>query len=251
MNCFTCTGGVNNDSYIQEGVHYWHSRRCGLPLCGCFFGCCCAFDGNNSNGNTMVWAHQKIIFQALSDDVILFAAPIFATVPFSGAFVEDVKSGYTKQVLPRTTVKDYVIRNEMTCAVSGFLTIVFGLLIGAAIITLAITPIETFSSVPVESVFVKIIGRIGLYGLAGALWAMVGMLCSTITMNSYMAYASPFILYYVLIILQERYARDYFMLNPQNYLTLEGKWPFGGWSAAITMLVLLIAVMLGFQLNLL
>lgn len=139
----------------------------------------------------------------------------------------------------------------MTCAVSGFLTIVFGLLIGAAIITLAITPIETFSSVPVESVFVKIIGRIGLYGLAGALWAMVGMLCSTITMNSYMAYASPFILYYVLIILQERHARDYFMLNPQNYLTLEGKWPFGGWSAAITMLVLLIAVMLGFQLNLL
>lgn len=199
----------------------------------------------------ILWAHQKIIFQALSDDVILFAAPIFATVPFSGAFVEDVKSGYTKQVLPRTTVKDYVIRNEMTCAVSGFLTIVFGLLIGAAIITLAITPIETFSSVPVESVFVKIIGRIGLYGLAGALWAMVGMLCSTITMNSYMAYASPFILYYVLIILQERYARDYFMLNPQNYLTLEGKWPFGGWSAAITMLVLLIAVMLGFQLNLL
>ena len=80
---------------------------------------------------------------------------------------------------------------------------------------------------------------------------MVGMLCSTITMNSYMAYASPFILYYVLIILQERYARDYFMLNPQNYLTLEGKWPFGGWSAAITMLVLLVAVMLGFQLNLL
>lgn len=62
----------------------------------------------------ILWAHQKIIFQALSDDVILFAVPIFATVPFSGAFVEDVKSGYTKQVLPRTTVKDYVIRNEMT-----------------------------------------------------------------------------------------------------------------------------------------
>jgi len=67
-------------------------------------------------------------------------------------------------------------------------------------------------------------------------------------MNAYMAYSAPFILYYVLIILQERYARGVFMLNPQNYLTLDGTWPFGGWSAGITMVVLLAGCMLGFYL---
>jgi len=67
-----------------------------------------------------------------------------------------------------------------------------------------------------------------------------------VTMNSYMAYTAPFIVYYVLIILQERYARNVHLLNPQNYLTLAGKWPFGGWSAGITMTVLLIGTMFGF-----
>lgn len=196
--------------------------------------------------NVDILAHQGIIMHALSGDALLFAAPIFATIPYSNAFVEDVGSGYLKQVLPRTTVTQYILEKELTCAISGIFTTISGILLGAIVITLFVIPVETFPGIPVESRFLELLGKTGLFGLAGALWAMVGMLCSTITMNSYMAYTAPFILYYVLVILQERYARDYFMLNPQNYLTLEGKWPFGGWSAAITMLVLLIAVMLGF-----
>lgn len=54
--------------------------------------------------NVDILAHQGIIMHALSGDALLFAAPIFATIPYSNAFVEDVGSGYLKQVLPRTTV---------------------------------------------------------------------------------------------------------------------------------------------------
>lgn len=193
-----------------------------------------------------LFAHQRIMIDAMADMPLLFSTPILAAIPFSNAFVSDVKSGYLKHYLPRTTVNRYVLSKMVSCALSGFVTTIIGIIFGYICIILFVTPAEAFPGIPVESRLPELLGKTGLYGLAGALWAMVGMLCSTITMNSYMAYASPFILYYVLVILQERYARDYFMLNPQNYLTLEGKWPFGGWSAAITMLVLLIAVMLGF-----
>ena len=195
---------------------------------------------------TALWAHQGILVRALAGEPILFAAPILAAIPFSGAFVEDVKSGYLKQVLPRTTVTKYIWSKELACAVSGFLTLAIGIFLGYVVVILLVIPVETFSGAPVESQLPELLGKLGLFGLAGALWAMLGMLLSTVTMNAYMAYSAPFILYYVLIILQERYARSIFMLNPQNYLTLTGKWPFGGWSAAITVLTLLIAVMLGF-----
>jgi hypothetical protein len=191
-------------------------------------------------------AHQAITLKALSGNAILFAAPILATIPFSGAFVEDVKSGYLKQILPRTTVSRYIFGKELACAVSGFLTLTLGILAGHVVVSLIVLPAETFGEAAVQSQLGDLVGKIVLFGCAGALWAMLGMLLSTVTMNTYMAYAAPFILYYVLIILQERYARDFFMLNPQNYLTLEWPWPFGGWSAGITMAALLIGAMLGF-----
>ena len=196
----------------------------------------------------MLWAHQGITVRALSGKAILFAAPILAAVPYAGAFVEDAKGGFLKQALPRTSVTRYILGKELACAVSGFLALALGILAGHILITLAVLPTEVKPEMPVESQLLELIGKMGIFGLAGALWASIGMLLSTLTMNAYMAYASPFILYYVLIILQERYARKAYMLNPQNYLTLTGYWPLGGWSAALTILVLLTCVMLAFYL---
>ncbi len=195
-----------------------------------------------------LFAHRRITISALSGNAILFAAPILATIPYAGAFVDDFKSGYLKQFLPRTTVTRYILGKELSCAISGFLTLTLGILGGYVLVSLVVMPVETFGETAVQSQLPELIGKIVLFGFAGALWAMLGMLLSTVTMNAYMAYSAPFILYYVLIILQERYARDVFMLNPQNYLTLEGTWPFGGWSAGITMVVLLAGCMLGFYL---
>ena len=72
------------------------------------------------------------------------------------------------------------------------------------------------------------------------------MLLSAMTGNIYLAYAAPFILYYVLIILQERYFRSTFMLNPKNYLTLNGAWPLGGKSAMFLTAIILTILLLGF-----
>ena len=77
---------------------------------------------------------------------------------------------------------------------------------------------------------------------------MTGLLLSTMTMNAYMAYAAPFILYYVLIIIQERYARDAFMLNPAELPDALGRVAVRRVERALTILVLLACLMLGFYL---
>ena len=38
---------------------------------------------------TILWAHQGVTIKALGSDAILFAAPILATIPYAGAFVDD------------------------------------------------------------------------------------------------------------------------------------------------------------------
>ena len=53
--------------------------------------------------------------------------------------------------------------------------------------------------------------------LNGAFWALIGGLAAVITRNRYMAYAVPFILYYVLTVFQERYYQKKFFLSPRYW----------------------------------
>ena len=70
--------------------------------------------------------------------------------------------------------------------------------------------------------------------LSGGLWAVMGMTMSTIMESKY---ASPFIIYYLLVILYERYFRNAWLLYPKNWLDPE-IWPYGVGSAAAFLLEL-------------
>ena len=114
-------------------------------------------------------AHQAITLKALSGNAILFAAPILATIPYSGAFVDDVKSGYLKQFLPRTTVSRYILGKEMACAISGFLSLTIGILAGHILVSLFVLPMETFGETAVESQLGELVGKIVIFGFSGDL----------------------------------------------------------------------------------
>lgn len=53
--------------------------------------------------------------------------------------------------------------------------------------------------------------------LNGALWSLVGGFSAVVTRNRYLAYAVPFILYYVLSVFQERYYQSLFFLSPRYW----------------------------------
>ena len=201
------------------------------------------------DGYVLYGYHRELLLNALSSDIILFAVPILAAIPYTTAFTDDVKSGYLKPYLTRTTVQRYILGKGIGAAVSGGLALVLGILTALGIFALVFSPIEVYGEYAVESKIPDIILRLFLFFFSGAMWASVGLLCSSLTQNVYLAYAAPFIFYYVLIILQERYFRTTFMLNPTNYLTMQGAWPLEGKSAALTLLMLVLILQLVFYMT--
>lgn len=193
--------------------------------------------------------HRELLLKALGSDIILFAVPILAAIPYTTAFTDDVRSGYLKPYLTRTSVTRYILGKGIGAAVSGGLALVLGILAALGLFFLVFSPFEVYGEYAVQSLIPDIVLRLFLFFLAGALWASVGLLASSLTQNVYLAYAAPFIFYYVLIILQERYFRTAFMLNPKNYLTMEGAWPLEGKSAVLTLFTLVLIMQLIFYMT--
>ncbi|MDO4544417.1 MAG: hypothetical protein Q4C01_07690, partial [Clostridia bacterium] len=129
--------------------------------------------------------HNTIVQQALSSNVLLLAAPILASIPYTTAFVDDIKSGYLKVYLTRTNVGSYVSGKIIACALAGGLALFVGLMLGWGVITLVLLPTEVYPDYPVHSVAGEIIFRFGLYFAMGMLFAEIGMFASTAAKNAY------------------------------------------------------------------
>ena len=94
--------------------------------------------------------------------------------------------------------------------------------------------------------FVDLMARIPLFFFTGAFLSVLGMTFATLTNSKYMAYASPFVLYYVLIILYERYFDALYVLYPKEWLNPSDAWMWGDTGVALLMLELIIIVALCF-----
>jgi len=184
--------------------------------------------------------HSDLVLNALSGSAMTLAFPILAALPYTAAVADDVKSGYIKEYLPRTTVGKYLSGKVAACAVSGGLALVIGMLLAWGALALAFLPKEAAPIVmgaadgsilptPPSPVW----GKLLLYFASGALWATVGMLFANLTGSKYMAYASPFVLFYVLIIMYERYFNSLYVLYPKEWLNPSGIWQYGAAGALL------------------
>jgi hypothetical protein len=202
------------------------------------------------SGITMpVGFHETALLGALSSDTVLLVVPILCALPFTASFVDDVKSGYIKFYLQRSGKGAYVAARAAATALSGGLALFAGIAISYLLFLLLFSPAETLpaqaaggvaAALP-PSIFGDILARGMLFLLCGAFWSLIGQLFASCTMSKYVAYASPFIFYYVLVILSERYLKDVYVLNPQTWLDPAKVWPGGGWSAALFLAELIAA----------
>lgn len=191
--------------------------------------------------------HLEILLYALQSDVMLLCVPILCALPYTAAFVDDYKSGFVKPYLSRVGKKRYINGKVTASALSGGLALWIGIMLAAVIFTLVFTPLEVVEEgIMQQSVFSEILGLSCIYFLCGSFWSLVGSLFASVTMSKYMAYASPFIIYYVLVILSERYIKDVYVLNPQKWLIVSEVWPGGGWGIAMLLLELIFIVAIGF-----
>lgn len=192
---------------------------------------------------------------SLRSNVVLMILPILCALPFTTAFVEDHKSRYLRGYLPRAGRREYLAGRVAATGISGGLVLFIGVLLICFVFVLIFTPMEVVVEAEADAeymsqefdvsgqmTFIDILGRAFLFFLSGAAWSLVGGLFAALTMSKYMAYASPFIFYYVLVILSQRYFTDLYVLNPQEWLNPSELWGGGIWGAALLVFELIIVL---------
>ena len=190
--------------------------------------------------------HSDLIMSALSSDAMALALPILAALPYTASFIDDVKSGFIKEYLPRTIVSRYIAGKAAACAASGGLAL--GIFIAYGFAALLFLPMEAYPK-PGESVpnyFGNLMETALMFFASGAFWSLTGMTFAALTDSKYMAYASPFVLFYLLIILYERYFDKLFVLYPREWLSPSSRWMFGKIGVAVLLIEFSLLMALAF-----
>lgn len=149
----------------------------------------------------------------------LLFIPIAVTLAAGERAEEELHSRFSYFYSIRTGKKEYLVGKAMGLGISG------GLMICLAMVILLIVSIVGFGRIPASQgaeypmtgLVGKIIGDFFRLFLDGAFWALVGGVSAVVTKNRYMAYTVPFILYYVMMVFQERYYQRIFFLNPKYW----------------------------------
>ena len=191
----------------------------------------------------MPFYHMNLVFSSLRSNIVLIVVPIICTLPYTAAFLDEYTSGYIKFYIMKTHKEDYVRGKVLAAAISGGLTLVVSVCIVTILSALIYRPMEIASEEAVSPILNLILKTIVLF-LSGCLWSSVGMLLANVSLSKYMAYASPFVIYYVLVILAERYFRNVYIINPKEWLLQENFWPGGDWGVMVLLLLLMVPIML-------
>ena len=187
--------------------------------------------------------HANIIFQALQSDIVLMVVPIICAIPYTAAFLDEYKSGFIKPYLMKTHMENYIKGKVLAAGLSCGLVLTFGISIAYFLAYLVYSPME-IAAPEMVSPILQLIQKAMVFFLCGALWASVGAMLANVSMSKYMAYASPFVIYYVLVILAERYFRSVYVINPKEWLSQYNNWPGGDWGVMLLVLLLTVPVML-------
>ncbi len=178
--------------------------------------------------------HYEMVSKALFSEAMILALPIICTLPYTVSFTDDIKSGFIKEYLPRTNISGYISGKIIACYLSGGAAILLGLLCTYGLSALCIMPMETVppENVPV-SFFNEYFSECIPFFFAGGFLSLAGLTMASATGSKYMAYSSPFILYYLLIILNERYFSELYVIYPKEWLNPSDKWLLGDWGVVI------------------
>lgn len=194
--------------------------------------------------------HAQFILNALASGGFTLALPILCALPYTAAFVDDIRSGYIKLHLHRSGVKPYIKGKLIACGLSGGLALLLGILTAYALSALVFMPMELApgEGEAVQPYFTQLLLKAAILFCSGAFWSLVGFTFSAATQSKYMAYASPFIFYYVFIILHERYFERVYVLYPKEWLFPSASWVLGGFGVILLLTLLSAIVSLCFAL---
>lgn len=142
-------------------------------------------------------------------ELFRMSVPVLASIPYSTAFLSDYQSGFIKEYLPRCGKTPYILGKFLSCGISG------GALLAMACFIYAQTAEEEAAM------------KLCLVFLSGMLWAVISATLAAAANSIYVAYGGAFVLFYVLVILYERYFQTLYCLYPVEWYAPGHTWVFG------------------------
>ncbi len=184
----------------------------------------------------------NLLLSSITNDTMLFLLPIFSSLPYTTSFIDDINSAYIKLYLSRTSRQKYLFSKLVSCLMSGGLCYVIAILISYFIMSLTLMPMEALLAEKsiTDALQADLYGVILLYFASGAFWSLLGLTMATIA--KHMAYASPFIVYYLLIILHERYFNDLYVIYPKEWIRPSDNWAIGNIGVLLFLFEMIILV---------
>jgi len=162
-----------------------------------------------------------ILRAAASSETVCLCLPVAAALPFAASYYDELHSGFVKAALPRAGYRRYIAGKAAACFASGVLAPAAGIVGFGALVGIALAGRLTWEAGVLREV-AALLGQSVPVCLSGGLWALVGLTASAWTDSKHMAYAAPFVLFYVLVILSERCWKKAVFLNPKGWMAPGG-----------------------------
>ena len=155
------------------------------------------------------------------------SVPVLATLPYTTAWLAEEQSGFSRFALMRAGRMPYIFGKYFSCGISGGLVEA----LPAALYRL-LRPQEASCN-------------LWLVFLSGMLWAVTAAVLTALAKSRYIAYGGSFVIYYILVILHERYFPGLYCLYPYEWFAPSHTWIFG-WQGIVIFLagVLLLLLLL-------
>ena len=186
----------------------------------------------------------SILEGSLKSQAVSFAIPVAAVLPWSDSILQEYKSGFLKEILPRTTRRQYIEGKVFSIMVSGFMVWTLSILTVLFINFIVFYPLEIKGAIQKEALL-DLLMKAFRTGLIGSIISTFGGSCGILWDSAYMAYGIPFVSFYFGIILHDRYFKNQIWFYPVEWILADENWgpdKIGVW---LFLLLLFLLVMLG------
>lgn len=173
---------------------------------------------------------------ALQAQLLLFLIPIASVLPMGASYVKESSSGFLKFYITRISRIKYVRKKLLQLYGGGFLPFFLGGLCAMMVCFAVIYPFEYQGDLSGEDIrnAIFLLFRISM---VGGVMAEISGIFAAVFRNYYMAYGLPFVIYYMMIILKERYLPDMYAIYPKEWIVCEKDWGMEGFGIWIFLLL--------------
>lgn len=209
----------------------------------CFAGLLIGFSSNKMELPFGEGSFIKFYLKAADTQITLFLLPIAAVLPMGAIYVKESSSGFLRLYITRISQIEYARKKTLQIYAGGFLPFFLAGALGLLCSFLAVYPLELQGEMPWESLW-QLIQLLLRIALVGGILAEVSGIFAALFRNYYMAYGLPFVCYYMLIILKERYFTDMYAIYPAEWVKCEQDWGVDGWGIWVFLVAFSITLML-------